>query len=87
MTSAANAASAPADNVVSVPFKFEWRYIESAPLEGRFDVWAKRWVSKDDSFEHRRFTDCFWRSTHISGCPKEWKPTHWCPILPPPATP
>lgn len=69
---------------VPLPVKYEWRYIESAPLDGKFDVWAKRWVAKDDSFEQRRFTDCFWRRTYIAGCPKEWKPTHWIPILPAP---
>jgi len=65
--------------VVPTP-EYCWHMIETAPIDGRFDVWAKRWVAKSDTFEQRRFTDCYWRSTHIYGCPKEWKPTHWFPI-------
>lgn len=61
--------------------EFKWNHIITAPREGRFDVWAKRWMSKTDTFEYRRFTNCFWRATHIANVPKEWSATHWCPVL------
>lgn len=35
--------------------------IESAPKDKtRIDIWAKRWDPDTDSFEFRRFPDCYW---------------------------
>lgn len=64
---------------------YEWKNIMTAPTTGRIDIWAKRWIAKEDEFEFKRFPDCFWRSTHFSGMPKEWCPTHWLPAPAPPA--
>ena len=61
-----------------------WETMETAPQTGRIDIWAKRWVSKTDSFECKRFPDCFWRSTHFSGLSRDWHATHWVPAPKPP---
>jgi hypothetical protein len=69
-----------------------WQAIESAPKEGRFDVWAKAWLPAFDRFEYRRFTDCYWRKADsmgsweagIVGLDKDWRATHWMPLPPAP---
>lgn len=64
----------------------DWQPIDTAPKTSpiRLDIWAKRWVSKTDDFEYRRFPDCYWRSTHFAGLPKDWHPTHWLQAPNPP---
>ena len=70
----------------------DWRPIESAPTEGKIDIWAKMWAPAFDEFVYQRFPDCFWlgpdtmtnRKGQWVGVAKEWRPTHWMPLPEPP---
>lgn len=65
-------------------YEAPWLPISTAPQNGvRVDIWAKKWDAKTDTFEFKRFTDCFWRSTHFANFDKDWHPTHW--MIAPPA--
>jgi hypothetical protein len=70
-----------------------WQPIDTAPKDGtRIDIWAKTWLSYNDTFIHKRFPDCCW-SKGDSECNRppawnnlntEWHPTHWMPLPDPP---
>lgn len=60
--------------------------IKSAPKDGTIiDIWAKKWNPETDSFEFRRFPDCYWceppwdsnKKPYWEGVWANWKPTHW----------
>lgn len=67
--------------------------IESAPKDRtNIDIWAKRWDAETDSFEFRRFPDCYWceppwdsnKKPYWEGVCASWMPTHWMPQPAPP---
>jgi hypothetical protein len=67
-----------------------WRPIETAPKSAthKIDIWAKRWIARDDKFIYNRFTDCYWyvparesnREPHWERVPEDWCATHWTPL-------
>lgn len=66
-----------------------WQPVNTAPKDGtKIDILAKCWMSENDRFVYRRFTDCFWtygdsmtgRNARWIGVDVSYCPTHWMPL-------
>jgi len=84
----------PTGRIKVGPVASPWRDISEAPKYDRtnrgrvvyIDILAKIWLKDKDTFEFKRFPNCYWRdkfdntSAHWLGVPEDWRAVAWMPI-------